>query len=144
MEDNNPEKEFDDMQPSYTLTASYNDNRFFLVQDENDNSSAQNIRNLVSAMMDRALRDLSNAAIEPNIKRDAWRWFESDSQEPYSFIWCCELLEISPTVVGEYAASIKTQTLKVVVRPKEGLKIWDDPSSSRHVVLDPVSLLEIV
>lgn len=68
-------------------------------------------RNLVAAVLIRALVDAataSNVREEWNISCQAKRWFRSNDDEDFSFLWCCQILDLDPT-----------QILKVVDRIKD-------------------------
>lgn len=86
-------------------------------------------RNLIAAIIIRALVDASiNLPVreEYNLAVQARRWFRSNDDTPFSFLWCCQMLSIEAT-----------QVLKLVSRAKdEG--VWNvipDWSSNSRVAL---------
>jgi len=62
-------------------------------------------RSLVAAVLERAFRDAMGDLMPitdgTNSVGDARGWFSSRSVEPYSFLWCCYMLELDPDRVLE-------------------------------------------
>lgn len=56
---------------------------------------------LIFAIIQRALNDLVGEAV-----RDANLWLRSESQEPWSFLWCCEQIDLQPEIVAQVAKKI--------------------------------------
>lgn len=56
---------------------------------------------LVVAVIDRALRDLgiNMRSVRPPDRRAALAWFESTSEEPWTFLWCCAEADCSPRYI---------------------------------------------
>lgn len=49
-------------------------------------------KKLVSGILDRALRDLNDP--ERYIRRAAASWFRCESKKEFSFLWCCDILDL--------------------------------------------------
>ena len=62
-------------------------------------------RSLIAAVFGRAFRDamgdLRSITKRAYLIKDARRWFSCRSLEPYSFRWCCDVLELDPDRVLE-------------------------------------------
>lgn len=56
---------------------------------------------LVVHVIDRALRDLgvNGRSVKLKERREALAWFDSDSVDPWSFLWCCSESDISPAYI---------------------------------------------
>lgn len=54
--------------------------------------TARGVKALVVAMMQQALADLRL----PSYAASARRWLESESEAPFSYRWCCAVLDIGP------------------------------------------------
>lgn len=58
--------------------------------------------NLLYAILNRALLDVRANMLSPNdtpfkrltMRHDALKWFSDDSEEPWSFLWLCEVLDL--------------------------------------------------
>jgi hypothetical protein len=73
-------------------------------------------RALWSAILERAILDVQGNVIltlheDPvTIRAEAQAWFESESEESGSFIFCCEVLDVSPAVVLEKIKIVGQET----------------------------------
>lgn len=62
---------------------------------------------LMLAILDRAIRDAIGVKSDANHYRaDALRWFWSDSEEPWSYLWLCQMLELTDTVMSKIMCRI--------------------------------------
>lgn len=52
---------------------------------------------LVFAILWRALKDVSD--YERHIRRDAFQYLYSDNTDPFSFLWCCHVLDLNPNKI---------------------------------------------
>lgn len=61
-------------------------------------SERRRLNNLIVAMLDLSFKDLSRSVScnkdRIEIKKSAIDWFENESIDPFTFIWCCEVLKI--------------------------------------------------
>ena len=76
-------------------------------------------RGLWAAVLEQAVEDLQGCGYAKNeyLSRSrqlqhesAVTWFKSDSQEPCSFLWICEILDLNPEVVRSLALGQQIQT----------------------------------
>lgn len=70
--------------------------------------------NLIAAVITRALVDASGNTVIGGDRyeieqRNARIWLNSNVIAPYSFIWCCEALNIAPHKIRAYYKSLKYQ-----------------------------------
>lgn len=64
-------------------------------------------RNLIAAIMARAFSDVLNEVVDGQIAyRNANGWIRSNSNKPFSFIWCCLALDLS-------ALHVRTRVLEM-------------------------------
>jgi len=60
-------------------------------------------RELIFNVLFRAIADCvcqSGGRDLKHIRKDAGHWFNSDSMHPFSFLWCCEHLNLCPDTVA--------------------------------------------
>ena len=64
---------------------------------------------LLYAILVRALLDFCNIRFEISSasRRDAAKWFASDSKKPWSFLWLCSHLEVCPKRVREFLTTME-------------------------------------
>ncbi len=90
-------------------------------------------RNLALAILNQAFRDIvspNRASQEWEIwKRDAARWFSSDEDDPGSFHWVCDVLELDFSKLRGWLETYKTSGLrgrKEVARKLIRFRIYAD------------------
>lgn len=77
------------------------------ILDEEPSDEDSPERRLIAAVIQRTLLDLRPYDISE--KKDSFKarsWFASQSQEPFSFLWCCDELRIEPQEVLQIADAI--------------------------------------
>jgi len=66
-------------------------------------------RNLLAAVLDRAIADLCNGTTDSEgFKGDARRWIYSSNKNENSFLWICHNLELDPHVVRKEIAKFES------------------------------------
>lgn len=74
------------------------------------NTGQKPFKALAAALLERSWLDVTGSAIVTRTERKrAWRWFLSSSNQPFSFLWACDILEITPARVRQI---VKRQALK--------------------------------
>lgn len=65
--------------------------------------------NLLVAVVERAYKDLldpkeisGNPGAAVNIKNSARKWFRALDQDPFSYLWICEIIDIDPNIIIEH------------------------------------------
>jgi uncharacterized protein YecT (DUF1311 family) len=81
-----------------------------LKADDTIGASKDPERELVAAVLNRAFRDILNAyeKAERPRAREAFPWLLSPEQSAWSFIWCCECLDICPKQVRKKILTMYT------------------------------------
>lgn len=110
---------------------------FNIEDDSEDILARQPERQLVSAVMIRAILDLS-CTIPSHEQRDARAWFDSESEDPFSFRFCCQILAISPESVIKLldSGNVLEASHQVCLRSdnlKEVLSLWRANKNSELV-----------
>lgn len=82
-------------------------------------------RGLLAEVIYRAMRDVLNPALceEDHIRREAILWMrlerkkflKRDAKSPYSFVWCCNHLELCPYRVREKIIELRKNGVKLIV-----------------------------
>lgn len=75
-------------------------------------------RQLVSEVIFRALRDYlndSNLDVLQHEARDAKAWMFSREMHPFSFLWCCQTLDVNPNIIREKALHWRASGFKIIV-----------------------------
>jgi len=70
-------------------------------------------RKLVVMVMDRAIRDLEDEKLHRDIKIEVREWFLNPANDPYSFKWCCDILELQPTIPSKSSLRLLKTTGKL-------------------------------
>lgn len=80
-----------------------------------EQSGANPELSLLVAVLQRAVIDFRDPAIRGDIRLDARRWFYSQSQEPMSFLWLCEML-------SDHPGDLRRKILKSLTHPPTNQK----------------------
>jgi hypothetical protein len=94
------------------------------------------IKRLASACLVRAILDARGEVYdkrEGGEELDAWRWMHSQSVKPFSFLWICELLNLTPSCVLRSVSRLEDIAyLKYFVyRSRSGCRVYKGVFSRR-------------